>query len=269
MTVAEMNVKEFSKKNKDYFLKHSKIKYGKFRVLSMDSVTNKGNLIVSVLCDCGVECKVSLALIVSGRTKCCKECQKLVLGVAINDADYSVTKIVDGVKVPCPYHTTWSNLVSRCYNEKLKLKYPTYQDCTICEEWLIFSNFKAWMEAQDWQGNYLDKDLLVKGNKIYSPDTCLFVSRYVNNILVAPILSDKTLPTGVSIATRYPLKYRARCSDGTKTRTLGKFDTWQEAEKVYKSFKYNVLLQAAMNESNPKVKAALIERAEDYKNDSL
>lgn len=125
------------------------------------------------------------------------------------------------------------------------------------------------MENQDWEGKYLDKDLLVKGNKVYSPDTCIFVSRYINNLLLAPVLTDKTLPIGVTIVTNDPLKYRAKCSDGKKTRTLGTFDTWEDAEKAYKSFKYDVLLQAATDESDLKVKAALITRLEDYKNDGL
>lgn len=116
-----MIVSDFSKKNKDYFLKHNNIKYGKFMVLSMDSVTNKGNLMVSALCDCGVEYKVCLALIVSGRLKSCKECQKIVRGVGINDADYNVAVTVDGVKRYCPYYRTWSNLLSRCYSEKFSL----------------------------------------------------------------------------------------------------------------------------------------------------
>lgn len=114
---------------------------------------------------------------------------KLVYGVGINDADYAVDKreISDGKKKStwrCIYYTTWSDMLKRCYSERYQTKYPTYKGCGVCDEWLIFSNFKAWMETQDWEGKQLDKDLLKVGNKIYCPEWCIFVDRKINMFVV-------------------------------------------------------------------------------------
>ena len=58
---------------------------------------------------------------------------------------------------------------------------PTYKGCSVSEEWLRFSNFKRWMEKQDWDGKQLDKDILFEGNKVYSAETCVFVTSVVNS----------------------------------------------------------------------------------------
>lgn len=115
-------------------------------------------------------------------------------GIGINDADYitdrkevianPLTGEEKVVHTRCIFFTTWRDMLYRCYSENLRYKYPTYKDCTVCEEWHLFSNFKAWMETQDWEGNNLDKDILYPGNKIYSPETCVFVSKLVNSFLV-------------------------------------------------------------------------------------
>ena len=75
-------------------------------------------------------------------------------------------------------------MLQRCYSESHLVRQPTYKGCSVCEEWLTFSNFKSWMEQQDWEGKQLDKDLLVYKNKIYSPETCVFVSSVINSFFV-------------------------------------------------------------------------------------
>lgn len=69
-------------------------------------------------------------------------------------------------------------MLQRCFSEGLHKKHPSYLGCKICNEWLVFSNFKAWMETQDWEGKELDKDIY--GQELYSPDTCLMVRPDVN-----------------------------------------------------------------------------------------
>ena len=92
---------------------------------------------------------------------------KLVYGVGVNDAYYSVYKYENGKIVwQCPYYRTWKHMLSRAYSDKFKKKRPTYQDVTVCEEWYSFMCFRAWMVEQDWKGKQLDKDLLVQGNKM-------------------------------------------------------------------------------------------------------
>ena len=110
----------------------------------------------------------------------------LVCGVGINDADYVVKKFetigyVDGKRKrklvwTCPYHRAWESMLKRCYSAKYQERQPTYKGCTVSDDWLTFSNFRAWMIAQDWEGKHLDKDLLFEGNKIYSTETCVFVA---------------------------------------------------------------------------------------------
>lgn len=83
----------------------------------------------------------------------------------------------------------WTFMLKRCFCEKVKLRYPTYQDVTCCSEWLSFANFLEWCNKEvDYkgkpQGMALDKDLIIKGNKVYSPETCSFVPRFVNTLLL-------------------------------------------------------------------------------------
>ena len=73
-------------------------------------------------------------------------------------------------------------MLERCYSKHLDRK-PTYEGVTVCDDWLVFSNFKIWMEKQDWKGKDLDKDIIDPTSKLYSPDTCAFVPRYINTLL--------------------------------------------------------------------------------------
>ena len=128
---------------------------------------------------------------------------KLVLNVGINDADYSVTKEekINGKRIVtwrCPYYSRWYNLLSRCYSKAALTKRPLYGECSICSEWLVFSNFKSWMITQDWENKQLDKDLKILGNKIYSPDTCLFISDDLNRFLNENESKRGNYPIGVT-----------------------------------------------------------------------
>lgn len=109
---------------------------------------------------------------------------KLVCGVGINDADYPV-RIRSHIKQDgtfldewrCPFYTKWQKMLSRCYGKYNKSqKFNSYDQVEVCQEWLRFSNFKSWMEKQDWESKELDKDLLSGESKIYSPETCCFIS---------------------------------------------------------------------------------------------
>ena len=85
-------------------------------------------------------------------------------------------------------YSVWTSMLKRCYSDKCQKKQPTYKGCCVCEEWLNYSNFKKWFndnyyEIEGEQMN-LDKDILVKGNKIYSPETCVFVPKKINTLFV-------------------------------------------------------------------------------------
>ena len=106
--------------------------------------------------------------------------RKLVYGVGINDADYQVNPTIDGSRVMCPAYSAWHSMIERCYSEKYHDKKPTYKECYVCDEWLYFLKFKSWMEKQDYKGKELDKDILIQGNKVYSPETRIFVDKTIN-----------------------------------------------------------------------------------------
>ena len=80
----------------------------------------------------------------------------------------------------------WKCMIERCYDPYELNKRPTYIDCTVCKEWLNFQNFAKWYEENYYECNEhkmsLDKDILVKGNKIYSPETCIFVPMNINDM---------------------------------------------------------------------------------------
>jgi hypothetical protein len=78
------------------------------------------------------------------------------------------------------FYNYWHDMLKRCYDAKIKLKEPTYNNCIVCDEWLNFQNFAEWCDKNlyivDDERMELDKDILVKGNKIYSPKTCILAS---------------------------------------------------------------------------------------------
>ena len=106
--------------------------------------------------------------------------RKMVHGAGLNDSICKISQKINGKKAICQYYRKWADMLNRCYNPKFQERDPTYIGVTVCEEWLTFSRFKSWMETQDWEGKHLDKDLLFEGNKVYSLETCVFVSDRVN-----------------------------------------------------------------------------------------
>ena len=190
---------------------------------------------------------------------------RLVFGVGVNDADYIVHKheMIDS-KVKsvwlCPFYKKWKHMLGRCYDKKLKEKYKTYQDCTCDQRWLIFSNFKAWMEKQDWEGKRLDKDILFAGNKIYGPEFCVLVSEEVNNFLIDCEDRRGDLPIGVS-RTKSGKRFIAQCSGtGPSRGYIGTFSTPEEAHMAWRIKKYQRAVYLASSQDDPRVAKALIDR---------
>lgn len=182
--------------------------------------------------------------------------RKLVFGVGVNDADYLTMQLTNGKQVKCPFYDRWVGMIKRCYSPIFHKRRPTYKGCSVCDEWLIFSNFKDWMIKQDWQGKHLDKDILVQGNKIYSSKTCLFVSSVVNGLIIDQEKNRGEYPKGVSFHKKSG-KYQASCDYHEKQKYLGLYDSPQEASDVYIDFKKKYILEIAASETEP-VKSALI-----------
>ena len=98
--------------------------------------------------------------------------KSLIHGVGVNDWHESTA---EGSEAR-PFYNKWRDMLDRCYSGS----HAAYEGVTVCEEWHLFSNFKRWMDSQPWKGKELDKDILFKGNRVYSPSTCVFVPRIIN-----------------------------------------------------------------------------------------
>lgn len=183
--------------------------------------------------------------------------RKLIQGVGNNDARYAVYPTVNGKRVYCNFYKTWKCMIERSYSEKFKQENPSYADCTVHEEWLTFSKFKSWMEVQDWEGKFLDKDLLIQGNKLYSPQTCIFVSAQVNNFILDCYTNRGEYPTGVSLDRG---KYKACCRKlGKGQKTLGYYDTPEQAHKIYWAYKCKLAKELAALQDDRVVADRLLE----------
>ena len=186
--------------------------------------------------------------------------RKLVRGVGINDADYVVKKKVNGKTVSCPFYRKWSHMIMRCYSKLYQKSKPSYVGCSVCEEWLTFSNFKRWMEQQDWHGKELDKDILVKGNKIYSPATCCFVDSLTNHFTMDSAASRGHYPIGVHYYKAYG-RFMARCNNPFTNKDhgehLGYFDTPEDAYEAWRSKKHEHAQKIAQMQSNEVIANAL------------
>lgn len=201
--------------------------------------------------------------------------KKLVYGVGINDADY-VVKVwetigyVNGKQKQkliweCPYYRVWGSMIQRCYSAKYQEKQPTYKGCTVSDEWLTFSVFKSWMENQDFEGKQLDKDLLFEGNKIYSAETCIFVSSVVNTFMIELGATRGEWPIGVCWNKKVE-KFMAQCRNPftKKGECLGLFTCPNEAHKTWLKRKLELAHLLASEQSDPRVAKALIERYTNY-----
>ena len=147
------------------------------------------------------------------------------------------------------YGVRWNSILKRCYSESYHNRFPTYIDDSICEEWYNFQNFAKWYEENYYEIKgekmCLDKDILVKGNKIYSPQTCIFVPQRINILFTKRQNNRGDLPIGVTYHKRIK-KFQSQCSNGKNNRIcLGYYNTPEEAFQVYKSYKENLIKQVA------------------------
>lgn len=184
--------------------------------------------------------------------------RKLVCGVGRNNACYITQPVIEGKKIICPYYRRWMDMLKRCYSIRYLEKYPTYKNCEVCKEWHTFSNFRQWMETQDWNGKQLDKDIILPNNKLYSPDTCVFVSSQVNSLLLDCGKSKGKCKQGVCFY-KNSGKFLAHCRDSVgKKRHLGTFPTEQLAYEAYVTYKHALILKVSNEQEDERVKKGLI-----------
>ena len=207
--------------------------------------------VVKVHCNvCGNDFEKVLRELLYGRGCKCQSGRRkrkpLVEGVGVNDYNGNM----HGDKRVYYAYKIWSAMLRRCYNDKVKSKEPTYEGCFVCDEWLHFSCFYEWFNAHYKEGFYIDKDLRVIGNKVYSPETCEFVPRRINNILGGRNINHYNtfgLPVGVTPTTGTNTFSAALSINGKRTH-IGVYGTPEEAFAAYKKVREEYIKDVAKEE---------------------
>lgn len=174
----------------------------------------------------------------------------MVLGVGMIGSKYPAK--IDNVETE--EYQAWKGMIYRCFDKKTKERQPTYQNVVCCKEWLLFESFYEWLHSQKnfdrlynknkWN---VDKDILIKGNKIYSPETCCLVPMNVNSLFLNKNNYRGDLPIGVKKSGK---SFMARCSNPiTNNREyLGSYSTPYYAFLAYKNYKEDLIKQIAQIE---------------------
>ena len=138
-----------------------------------------------------------------------------------------------------PAYKTWTYMIRRCYDNSSSYHAPTYNDCIVCGEWHNFQNFAEWYDNNYYEINndkmQLDKDILIKNNKVYSPDTCCFV----NNVINSMFTNKKRFRTNVIGSYKRSGKYEVSCENTLlkKRQYLGRYKNEEDAFMAYKNYK--------------------------------
>jgi len=150
---------------------------------------------------------------------------------------------------------TWTGVLERSFSLKYKEEHPTYKEVTCCKEWLYYPNFYEWLHSQEnfeqWYNldkSAIDKDILFKGNKLYSPDNCCLVPQNVNALFIKRETCRGDLPIGVGYHKRDNV-YEVHCNDGNgMSKHLGRSKSSEEGFNIYKDYKENLIKQVAQEE---------------------
>lgn len=240
--------------SKDVFIKspnnlYSSNSYGSFRVLDY-----KDSLHIRIMfVDTGYVCVVNSGNIRKGRVK--DLLKPVICGVAyLGDGAYTAS--TDGIPNNC--YKTFYSMHSRCYSYKIGTKNPTYAECSVCPEWNDFQNFAKWYDKNYIYGYALDKDILIQGNRIYSPRSCIFIPPNINNLFVSCNSKRGKYMLGVHRHNNKG-KFIAQCRDGSNSvHYIGSFNSELEAHNEYKKYKYQVIKQVAETCTEGVLKEALL-----------
>ena len=158
----------------------------------------------------------------------------------------------------------WSTMLERCYKEESRDRFPSYEHCLVCDEWHNYQNFRKWYDENYYEvGNermHVDKDILYKNNRIYSPITCLIVPQRINMLFMHK-RNKYDLPNGIK--PRAKGKFEAQYNH----ENLGIFDTVEKAAIAHDKKKKEVIIEIAneyKNQIPDKVYQALINWIPDY-----
>ena len=227
---------------------------GDFKILKYN---NNRNVEIQFL-KTGCETSATLDNIKNGKVK--DPYSPSVYGVGILGAKYPPT--INGVKTK--EYALWHSMLQRCYSDTnvrdtLRKKRPTYEGCKVSDNFKSYEYFYEWCNKQIGFGNegwHLDKDLLVKGNKVYSENTCVFIPAEINSLLTKRTASRGEHLIGVCWNKRGKA-FVARVNKGKgKQEFLGLFNTELEAYNAYKIAK-----EAFVKEQANKFKSQIDQRA--------
>ena len=174
-----------------------------------------------------------------GKIKCPYEPRYFGVGY-LGEGKY---KIVENGKLKIEY-IIWHNMLRRCYDLKLQEKRPTYKGCKVENYLLNFQNMGEWLDENYYEipgeKMCLDKDILYKGNKVYSRETCIFVPQRINTLFTKSNNTRGKNPIGIHQSSSG--NYQVMCSNGYgKNIPLGTYLTKEEAFKIYKEYKEKVI----------------------------
>jgi len=153
-------------------------------------------------------------------------------------------------------YNRWRHMLYRAYSDEYKSKNPTYENITVCEDWLNLQNFAKWYSNQPNAGRRgfdLDKDLIVLGNKEYGPEVCSFVPCQINSLLNDCGRASGKLPRGVCVNNK---GFSAQVSINGERKRFGTYKTPEEAHEVYKMEKekqVKIVAERYKSELHPKV----------------
>ena len=141
-------------------------------------------------------------------------------------------------------YNIWYGMLKRCYCPKYQERYPTYKGCRVEEYLLNFQHIGEWLESNYYEvpgeRMHLDKDILCKGNKVYSRETCIFVPEKINVLFTKCDKTRGDCPIGATILPSS--NYQVECRNGYgESVYLGTYSTKEEAFRVYKEYKEKVI----------------------------
>ena len=142
----------------------------------------------------------------------------------------------------------WTSMLVRCYSDNFKKRQPTYEGCEVSENFKSYEYFYEWCHNQvgfsnkDWQ---LDKDLLIKGNKVYSESTCVFIPSEINSLLTKREASRGEHLIGVCWSNTHKAFVARVSRNKGKQEHLWFFKTELEAFNAYKTAKESFIKEQA------------------------
>ena len=215
---------------------------GEFKILKYNDTANVEIQFLKT----GFEMVTQLGNIKNGKVK--DPYLPSVYGIGVLGAKYPSK--INGVTTK--EYGLWKRMLERCYSDVYKKKHPTYEGCEVSENFKSYEYFYEWCYSQIGFGNdgngspfQLDKDLLIKGNKVYSESTCVFLPKEINSVLTKRTATRGEHLIGVHWSnTNKAFVAQVNKSKG-KREWLGAFKTEIEAFNVYKTVKETFIKEQA------------------------